>query len=185
MSGSVKLASVLPIALCAWGIVGCAVDGAGEQTAGADELSPPALDEQSGNGDPKCIKVNGDLVEDKSTTSCKPGHSSCFLGVFTGTNGLTATTYFKADSGVPGPATSPGSSAYSGVFEYTTELGTLVMRETGANAPDAPESVAVAAFQKITSATGALSGASGHFFVSGFVVGTHVTTKVTGKVCLP
>jgi hypothetical protein len=184
MSGSVKLISILPIALCASGIVGCALD-AGEQTADTEDLSSPSLDIQSEDGNPKCKKLQGDLVEERSTTGCKPGHNSCFLGVFTGNHGLSATTYFKGDGSGPGPATSPGSFIYSGVFEYTTGLGTLQMRETGVNAPDNPERLAVTAFQKITSATGALSGASGHFFVSGFVTDANVITKVTGKVCLP
>jgi hypothetical protein len=48
-----------------------------------------------------------------------------------------------------------------------------------------PESGAVTAFQKILSADGALTGATGFFFVSGFNINNHVVTKVTGRICLP
>jgi len=180
--------SVLPVAMCAWGIVGCATDAPGEPSADAEQLT--SLEAKTENGKPPCIEVRGDLVENSFTEGCKPGHNSCFRGELTGRHGLHATTYFKADSGVTGPETSPRSSAYSGAFEYTTDRGTLEMRETGVNVPEGDPTVrtAATAYQQITGATGALTGATGHFFVSGFVTDNpdgsrHVVTEVTGEIC--
>ena len=39
---------------------------------------------------PKCKPVHADLVEDAST-SCRPPHTSCFLGVVDGHHGLRGT----------------------------------------------------------------------------------------------
>jgi hypothetical protein len=136
---------------------------------------------------PKCKAVHADLVEDLATAACKPGQTSCYLGFVDGNHGLRGTTYFKADSGAPGPTTSPGWISYSGVFEYVTERGTLVMRETGAfnTTQGNPESGATTAFQKIINATGEFSGSTGHFFVYGFNTNGHVVTKIDGEICAP
>ena len=146
----------------------------------------PGIEEPT-TSSPKCKSVQADLVEDLSTTACKPGHPSCFLGEVDGNHGLRGTTYFRADSGAAGPSTSPGFRSYSGVFEYTTSRGTLVMRETGVvnTTQGNPESGAVTAFQQITEATGDFSGVTGHVFVSGFSLNQHVVTKVTGELCYP
>jgi hypothetical protein len=130
----------------------------------------------------ECKPVHADLVEDASTT-CRPGHPSCFLGVVDGNHGLRGTTYFKGDpgAGTP-PATSPEFRAYSGVFEYTTDRGTLVMRETGV--VSGTQGV-VTAYQKITDATGEFSGVTGYFFVSGFMNSGHIVTNLTGELCYP
>ena len=144
-----------------------------------------ALPLQAQEARPRCFNVRGHLEEHLQTEGCKPPHKSCFRGVLKGDHGFHATTYFKADSSVSGPETSPGSTAYSGAFEYTTDRGTVQARETGVNAPVDPTQLAVTAYQKITTGTGAYAGATGHFFVSGFVADTGVVTEVTGQVCLP
>ena len=135
-----------------------------------------------------CKSIHADLVEDRSTTACKPGHAVCFLGNVDGNQGLRGTTYFRADSSAPGPSTgTPGFISYSGAFEYTTDRGTLVMRETGVSnqSQGTPDSGAVTAYQKIVDATGELVGSTGHFFVSGFSISGHVVTQVTGEICFP
>ena len=134
-----------------------------------------------------CKAVHADLVEDLSRTECKPGHTSCFLGVVDGNQGLRGTTYFRADSGNLGPSTSPDFRIYSGVFEYTTDRGTLAMRETGVSNPTvgSPDMGVVTAFQRIQSGTGDFAGATGYFFVSGFNVNNHVVTKLFGEICTP
>ena len=130
----------------------------------------------------ECKPVHADLVED-STTNCRPGHPSCFVGVVDGNHGLRGTTYFKGDPGAGSPpATSPEFRAYSGVFEYTTDRGTLVMRETGA--VSGVQGV-VTAYQKITDATGEFAGVTGYFFVSGFMKSGHVVTTLFGEICYP
>jgi len=142
---------------------------------------------RAGSDGPKCFRVHADLVEDFSTVGCEPPSTACFLGEVDGNQGLRGTTRFDSDAGAAGPSTSPGFVSYSGIFEYFTERGTLVARETGVvnTTQGKPESGAVTAFQKITDATGEMSGATGYFFVSGFNIGNHVVTKVTGRLCLP
>jgi hypothetical protein len=142
---------------------------------------------EPGRGSESCKAVHADLVEDRSTTECKPGHTSCFLGEVDGNHGLRGATYFKGDSGAAGPGTSPGFISYSGVFEYVTDRGTLVARETGVvnQTTGNPESGAVTAYQKIIEATGEFSGITGYFFVSGFGTNGHIVTKLTGELCLP
>jgi hypothetical protein len=134
-----------------------------------------------------CKAVHADMVEDASTTGCKPSHPSCFLGEVDGNQGLRGTTYFRADSGAAGPSTSPGFISYSGIFEYTTASGTLTMRETGVvnQTTGNPESGAVTAYQKIMDGTGEFTGATGHFFVSGFSINQHVVTTLAGQICMP
>lgn len=136
--------------------------------------------------DPDCKAVHADLVEDFSTTGCEPPSAACFLGEVDGNQGLRGTTRFDADSGATGPSTSPGFISYSGKFEYFTDRGTLIMRETGiAHPAPGQDNGVTAAFQRIVDATGELAGATGYFFVSGFNVNGHVVTKVTGTLCLP
>ena len=137
---------------------------------------------------PNCKRIHADLVENRSTTACRPGHAVCFLGDVDGNHGLRGTTYFHADSSAAGPGTGlPGFISYSGSFEYATPDGTLVTRETGVSnqSTGQPESGAVTAYQKILNATGALAGATGHFFVSGFSTNGRVVTEITGEICFP
>ena len=129
-----------------------------------------------------CKSVHADMVEHRTTTECKPGHPFCFVGVVDGNHGLRGTTYFKGDSSTLPILTSPEFVGYSGEFEYTTERGTLVMRETGVTSS---KQGVVTAYQKVTGATGEYQGATGYFFVSGHNDGKQITTRVSGEVCYP
>ena len=129
-----------------------------------------------------CKSIHADMVEARTTTGCKPGHSACFTGDVDGNHGLHGTTYFKGDSGTPPIPTSPEFSGYSGLFEYTTAQGTLVARESGVTS-GAPG--VVTAYQKIIDATGEYAGATGYLFVSGHNDGRRIVTKVTGEICYP
>lgn len=134
-----------------------------------------------------CKAVHASMVERRVTVGCKPGDAFCFLGEVTGNHGLRGTTYFKGDGSGSRPAPSPDFLPYTGVFEYHTEVGTLIVRETGVSntSQGKPESGAITAFQSITGATGELTGATGHFFVSGFNRGGRIETSVTGEICTP
>lgn len=142
---------------------------------------------QEAPSQPKCKPVHADLEENLSTVGCKPSHPTCFLGEVDGNHGLRGTTYFRADSGATGPSTSPAFRSYSGLFEYTTDRGMLIMRETGVvnTTQGNPESGAVTAFQQVIESTGELTGTTGHLFVSGFSRGGHVVTTITGELCVP
>jgi hypothetical protein len=134
-----------------------------------------------------CKAIHAVMSEQRVTEGCKPGHAFCFVGEVAGNHGMRGTTYFKADGTGSRPTTSPDFLPYSGPFEYTLENGTLVTRETGVSnsSQGQLESGAVTAFQKIVEGTGALSGTTGYFFVSGFSRNGRVETTVTGEVCFP
>ena len=138
--------------------------------------------------EPKCKDVHATMEEDRSTTACKPGHPVCFLGQVDGNHGLRGTTYFRGDSSAPGPPTGlEGFVSYSGLFEYTTDRGTIVMRETGVTntSKGLPQSGAVTAYQRIQSGTGEFAGASGYLFVSGIGSNGHIVTQLFGRICAP
>ena len=128
----------------------------------------------------ECKPVHADLIEMSFTTGCDPGETSCFLGVIDGNHGLRGTTHFRSDSFLGSIPTSPGSTPYSGPFEYRLGTGTLLMRETGVTVPGV-----VVAHHRIVDATGEFAGATGDFFVSGTREGTLITTNITGTLCLP
>ena len=145
--------------------------------AGADEPAASST----------CKAIHADMVELRSTSGCKPGHPSCFLGTVDGNHGLRGTTYFRADSFGTAPSATPAFLPYSGAFEYVTERGVLVMRETGVSnqSQGNPESGAVTAYQKVVDGTGEFAGAAGYFFVSGFSRNGRVVTTLTGELCKP
>ena len=142
---------------------------------------------QDGPNGPKCKAVHADLIEDFSTVGCEPPSTACFLGEVDGNHGLRGTTRFDSDSGAGGPSTSPGFISYSGKFEYFTEHGTLIMRETGLAHPanGSQDDGVTAAFQRVVEGTDDFAGATGYFFVTGFNIGGHVVTKLTGTLCRP
>jgi len=151
----------------------------------AAAMAGTAIAQESTNA--TCKAIHAVMIERRVTEGCKPADPFCFLGEVAGNHGMRGTTYFKADGTGSRPTTSPDFLPYSGPFEYTLEAGTIVTRETGVSNSTTgnPDSGAVTAFQKIVSGTGAMEGATGHFFVSGFRRNGQVETTVTGEVCVP
>lgn len=139
---------------------------------------PVAAQDASSN----CKAIHAEMVEARMTTGCKPSHTFCFLGEVDGNHGLRGTTYFKGDSSTAPIATSPEFVGYSGVFEYTTERGTLIARESGVTSATLR---VVTAYQRIIGATGEYAGATGHLFVSGHNNAGQIVTSVTGQICYP
>jgi hypothetical protein len=137
--------------------------------------------------EPQCKPVHAEMVENRSTVGCKPDHPFCFLGQVDGNRGFRGSTYFKGETSAAGPATSPEFRSYSGLFEYTTADGTLVMRETGVVnvVTGTARSGAITAFQAPLSGTGRFEGVTGHLFVSGFNRNDHIETFVNGELCWP
>jgi hypothetical protein len=129
-----------------------------------------------------CKPVHAEMVETRSTTECRPGHSTCFLGQVDGNHGLRGATYFHADSVGTAPPASPTFTPYAGIFEYSTARGVITVRETGVSS--GAEGV-VTAFQRITSGTGEFTGITGYFNVHGTVGGGRVVTSVSGEICEP
>ena len=64
-----------------------------------------------------CKPVHAEMLETRSTTECRPGHSTCFLGQVDGNHGLRGATYFRADSVGTAPPASPAFTPYAGIFE--------------------------------------------------------------------
>lgn len=129
-----------------------------------------------------CKPVHAQMVERRSTTECRPGHSTCFLGEVDGNHGLRGTTYFRADSVGTAPPASPTFTPYAGAFEYETSRGVITTRETGVSSGAEGH---VTAFQRITAGTGEFSGVTGFFDVHGTVGGGQVVTTVSGEICEP
>lgn len=134
---------------------------------------------QTGKG---CTTVQGTMTESRTTTGCRDGRKSCFVGELAADQGLRGTTYFHGDgSGTPA-STSPAFTPYGGFFEYATPKGTIALREAGiVSAADG----VVTAFQKITGGTGAYAGATGHFYVFGTTRDDRVVTRLHGEICAP
>lgn len=150
-------------------------------------LVPAAAVAHGGDHGPRCKKIHADLVEDRSE-DCRPPAAVCFLGEVEGNHGLRGTTYFTADSVIDGPPTAPeGFIAYSGVFEYDLDDGTIVARETGVSnrSVGTPQAGAVTTYQQIVSGTGAFADATGHFYVFGRNTGGHIVTEIRGQICTP
>lgn len=143
---------------------------------------------RAGDDATRCKTIHADLVEDRATTGCRAPATVCFFGEVDGNDGLRGTTYFNADSVIDGPPTAPeGFIAYSGVFEYYLEDGTIVARETGVSnrSVGTPQAGAVTTYQQIVSGTGAFSGATGHFYVFGRNTDGHIVTEIRGQLCTP
>ena len=129
-----------------------------------------------------CKRVHADLLEQRTTTNCRPGHPVCFLGEVDGNHGLRGTTYFRPESATPPIPTAPAFVGYGGTFEYTIGGGAIVARESGVTSTAVG---VVTAYQQIIAGTGDFAGVTGHFFVSGSNNGQEVVTRVTGEICYP
>lgn len=131
--------------------------------------------------DPHCKKIHGSIVDAQVTEGCTSPSGFCAAGVVKANHGLNGTTYFRMDGAARGPATLPGSISTSGIFVYTTDTGTLTVRESGLagigdNFP---------ALQQVLSGTGDYEGATGHFWVLGHSEGTYFDSGLIGELCLP
>jgi hypothetical protein len=149
---------------------------------------PALAQDPAGESGRECKAIHATLIEDRTTTGCKPDQSFCFVGQIDGNQGLRGTSNFKSDSSVStGPVTSPNFRIYSGPFEYTTATGTLLMRSTGVTQPfpNLPDSGVVTEYQHVQAGTGEFAGVTGYLFVSGFNRSNHVETFVNGQLCWP
>jgi hypothetical protein len=99
-------------------------------------VAGPALADRDDDG--RCHKIHGTIVDVQVTEGCTSPNRFCAAGTVEGNHGLNGTTYFRMDGVVRGPATAPGSLATSGVLVYTTNRGTLTVRESGLSSLQAP-----------------------------------------------
>lgn len=144
-------------------------------------LASPAF-AAPGEGD--CKKIHGLIVDVQVTEGCTSPTRFCAEGTIEANHGLNGTTYFRMDGAVRGPATAPGSIATTGILTYTTDRGTLTVRESGLSGViETPEVGYFPAIQKVLEGTGDYAGATGHLWVLGQRIGSEFVSEVRGELC--
>jgi hypothetical protein len=143
-------------------------------------VASPALAERD-NKDAKCKKIHGTIVDVQVTEGCTSPNGFCAAGTVEGNHGLNGTTYFRMDGAVRGPATAPGTVATSGVLVYTTNRGTLTVRESGLSGLGS----FFTAFQQVLEGTGEYEGATGHLWVAGTQLDGYFEADLSGVICSP
>lgn len=144
----------------------------------------PALADRG--GEDGCKKIRATIVDVQVTEGCTSPNRFCAAGMVRGNHGLNGTTYFRMDGAVRGPATAPGSVATSGILVYTTNRGTLTVRESGLSGLiESPAQGFFTAFQEVLEGTEGYAGATGHLWVAGERNGNVFEADVTGVICLP
>jgi hypothetical protein len=133
----------------------------------------------------ECKKIHGTIVDAQVIEGCTSPNKFCAEGTVTGNHGLNGTTYFVMDGVVRGPATLPGSLATSGVLVYTTDGGTLTVRESGLSGLAESGQGYFTAFQQVLEGTGEYEGATGHLWVLGRRLPDHFEADLIGEICLP
>lgn len=129
----------------------------------------------------ECKKIHGQIVDVQVTEGCTSPNRFCAAGTVQANHGLNGTTYFRMDGAVRGPATAPGSLATSGILVYTTDQGTLTVRESGLSGFSGGF---FTAFQEVLEGTDDYLGATGHLWVLGRNLGTHFEADIEGELCL-
>ena len=133
-----------------------------------------------------CKKIHATIVDTQVIEGCTSPNGFCAAGAVSGNHGLNGTTYFVMDGAVNGPATAPGSFSTSGILIYTTNRGTLTVRESGLSGLiETPEQGFFTAFQEVLEGTGDYAGASGHLWVLGERNGSVFEAGVRGVICQP
>ena len=133
----------------------------------------------------ECKKIHGTIVDAQVTEGCTSPNRFCAEGTVTANHGLNGTTYFTMDGAVRGPAVLPGSLATSGILVYTTDGGTLTVRESGLSGLRESDQSYFTAFQQVVSGTGEYEGATGHLWVLGQAFPDHFEADIRGEICLP
>jgi len=132
-----------------------------------------------------CKKINALIVDAQVVEGCTSPNRFCAEGTVQGNHGFNGTTYFVLDGAVRGPATAPGTVATSGVLTYTTDRGTLTVRESGLSSiTTADGGRFFTAFQEVLSGTDEYLGATGQMWVLGTRLADHFEAEVTGVLCL-
>lgn len=143
----------------------------------------PALADPAGDG--ACKKIHALIVDSQVFEGCTSPNKFCAEGTVRGNHGFNGTTYFRMDGAVRGPSTAPGTLATSGILTYTTDRGTLTVRESGLSGFVVDGNGYFTAFQEVLEGTDEYLGATGHLWVLGRNVESHFEADVTGLLCLP
>jgi len=129
--------------------------------------------------------VHAEIIDASAPQGCTSPFNFCAAGTVEGNRGLNGTTYFVLDGVAPGPTTAQGYSATSGVLVYTTDEGTLTVRETGiAKFTGHPSNGYGAALEEVISGTGRFAGATGTLHVRQRDINSRFYSKISGELCL-
>jgi hypothetical protein len=132
-----------------------------------------------------CKKIHATIADSPTTDGCTSPFHFCAAGVVDGDHGLNGTTFFSLDGFVAKANTVPYGTT-SGILVYTTDQGTLTVRETGIGNMGADALGGHgASLEDIQSGTGRFAGATGTLFLASTAANGTYTAHVTGEICFP
>jgi hypothetical protein len=129
-----------------------------------------------------CHPQHYTIVDSPTTDNCDSPFGFCAAGVAEGS--IHGTTFFTLDGLSPAPATAPGLGESSGILVYTTDDGTLTVRETGVGNMGAKALGGVgASLEQVIAGTGCFAGASGTLYLASEAHDGSYHASVTGELC--
>jgi hypothetical protein len=135
--------------------------------------------------EPQCKEIHAEMVDTKDPLNCVSPYGFCATGTIHGNHGLNGTTYFVLDGVGRRPDSAPGTAVTSGLLTYTTDDGTLTVRETGVNKlVGSPSNGILASIQEFVSGTGRFEGATLSLFSIATDVNGVFYSTITGELCL-
>jgi len=132
-----------------------------------------------------CRPVHAVIIDKSSPSGCTSPFGFCAAGTVEGNRGLNGTTYFVLDGVSSAPDTAPGFNVTSGLLVYTTDEGTLTVRETGVGKLSGkPSNGVLTSVQEIVSGTGRFVGATGTLYNNAIDVNSVFRSEISGTLCL-
>lgn len=135
--------------------------------------------------DTNCRPVVALIVDTSAPVNCPSPYRFCAAGTVEGNRGLNGTTYFVLDGVGTAPVSAPGFNVTSGLLVYTTNEGTLTVRETGVGKLSGnPSNGVLTSIQEIVSGTGRFAGATGTLYNTAVDINGVFYSDITGTLCL-
>jgi len=133
----------------------------------------------------RCRPVVALIVDTSAPLNCPSPYRFCAAGTVEGNRGLNGTTYFVLDGVGTAPVSAPGFNVTSGLLVYTTDEGTLTVRETGVGKLSGnPSNGVLTSIQEIVSGTGRFAGATGTLYNTAVDINGVFYSDITGTLCL-
>jgi hypothetical protein len=135
--------------------------------------------------DQRCRKVVALIIDRSAPIGCTSPYRFCAAGTVEGNRGLNGTTYYVMDGRGTPPETALGFNVSSGLLTYTTDEGTLTVRETGVgHLTGSPSNGVLTSIQEIVSGTGRFEGATGTLYNTAVDINSVFYSDITGELCL-
>ena len=135
--------------------------------------------------DINCHQVRAEIVDKSDPMNCVSPYNFCASGTVKGNIDLNGTTYFVLDGVGRRPDSAPGWSVTTGLLVYTTDDGTLTVRETGVSKlTGSPSNGILTSMQEIVSGTGRFEGATGSLYNNATDVNGVFYSTIQGTLCL-